>query len=424
MPMSKAFQKRLFPRLPALIEEFGTPFHIYDVEGMYETGRRMINAFAATPYRQYYAVKALPDPYVLQFLHQELGFGFDCSSVPELTLARGVGARGEDIMFTSNNTSDEEFEAAASSGGCILNLDDISLVPEVPEPFPNLACFRVNPGKARTGNSIIGEPFDAKYGITLKQVVPAYRAAMERGATRFGVHTMVCSNELRGDYMADTVRMLLEICATLQKKLGIECEFINMGGGFGIPYQPEQNGLNLESMASTITLDLENFELAYGWRPRLLSECGRYVTGPHGVLVSRVINEKRIYKRYLGVDTGMQDLVRPAMYGAYHHIDVLDPHGRPRGGRRALMSVVGSICENCDRLATDRSLPTRAGKGDIIVAHDTGAHGSAMTGNYNGRLRGQALVMLSDGLVVLSRREETERDLFATLNFPSGFKRT
>ncbi len=422
MSMSEAFKKRLFPRIPAIIEEFGTPFHIYDVQGIRETGQRMINAFSGTPYRQYYAVKALPDPYILQFLYQELGFGFDCSSVPELTLARGVGASGGDIMFTSNNTSTEEFKVAAQSGGCILNLDDVSLVADVPMPFPQVACFRINPGKARTGNSIIGEPFDAKYGITLKQVVPAYRAAMKRGATQFGVHTMVCSNELNANYMVDTVQMLLEVCTTLQKKLGITCEFINMGGGFGIPYRPEQEGLKLEWMAERITRVLKDFECLHGWRPKLLSECGRYVTGPHGVLVARVINEKRTYRRYLGVDTGMPALMRPAMYNAYHHIDVLDEYGVPRGGRRTQMSVVGSICENCDRLATDRSLPESTRKGDIVVTHDTGAHGSAMGFNYNGRLRPQALVMLSDGLVVKTRRAETEEDLFLTTIFPPGFK--
>lgn len=422
MPMTESFKRRLFPQLPHIIAGFGTPFHIYDLMGILDTGHRMIQAFKDTPYRQYFAVKALPNPYIMQALRKYLDFGFDCSSIPELMLARGVGARGEDIMFTSNDTSRDEFAVAVESGGCLLNLDDVSLIPEVPLPFPDVVCFRINPGKARTGNSIIGDPFSSKYGITLKQVVPAYREAMARGATRFGLHTMVCSNELRASYMVETTRMLLDLCVTLKQKLGIRCEFINIGGGFGIPYRPRQKALNLEWMASQIVRLLESFERAHGFRPKLLSECGRYITGPHGVLVSRVINEKRIYKRYLGVDAGMSALMRPGMYGAYHHADILDRHGDPRTGPQQRMSIVGSLCENCDRLATDRLLPRDAEKGDIVVTHDTGAHGSAMGFNYNGRFRPQELLLMPDGQVKMIRRAETQEDLFRTLVFPEGFK--
>jgi diaminopimelate decarboxylase len=213
MPMSKTFKQRLFPALPEIVEEFGTPFHIVDMAGVLQTGRWMNRAFAETPYRQFFAVKALPDPHVMQMLYQELGSGFDCSSVPELVLARGVGARGADIMFTSNNTSADEFRSAILDGGCRLNLDDISLVQDVPDPFPEEICFRINPGKQRTGNSIIGDPVKSKYGIMPSQIVPAYREARERGAMKFGMHTMLCSNELRAGYMVDTVKMLLEFCA-------------------------------------------------------------------------------------------------------------------------------------------------------------------------------------------------------------------
>ncbi len=421
MPMTQSFKDRLFHRLPEIIENYGTPFHIYDLEGIIQTGQAMKQAFKKTPYRNYFAVKALPNPWILQALYKQLNFGFDCSSIPELALARGIGAVNTDIMFTSNNTSQEEFFAAKHSGGCLLNLDDISLIPDVPGRFPQTICFRINPGKSRTGNSIIGTPFDSKYGITLKQVVPAYRQAMERGAKYFGMHTMVCSNSLKPSYMVETVSMLLKLCRTLKKELGIEIEFVNMGGGFGIPYKPGQKPLNLQWMANKIIKLLEKFELDNGWRPKLLSECGRYVTGPHGVLVSKVINEKRIYKRYLGVDTGMPALMRPGIYGAYHHVDILDEEGNPVKGPLEKMSVVGSICENCDRLATDRWLPGNAKKGDIVVTHDTGAHGIAMGFNYNGRLRPQELLMLPDGMIVHIRHEETMEDLFWTIINPLGF---
>lgn len=422
MPMFASFKQRLFSRLSEIIEKYGTPFHIVDLKGVLETGECMINAFKNTPYRQFFAVKALPDPTIMMHLHNVLGFGFDCSSSPELTLARGVGALGEDIMFTSNDTSEDEFADAARMGGCRLNLDDILLVPDVPDPFPEMICFRINPGRERTGNSIIGDPVKSKYGITLKQVVPAYRAAMERGATCFGMHTMLCSNELRASYMVETVKMLLNLCVILKKKLGIECEFINMGGGFGIPYRPRQEPLKLEWMAARIVRLLEVFECEYGWRPELFSECGRYVTGPHGVLVARIINEKHIYEHYLGVDTGMPALMRPGMYNAYHHINILDQYGVPLSGPRQRANVVGPICENIDRLASNRLLPKGAKRGDIVVTHDAGAHGIAMGFQYNGRLRPQMLVMMPDGEVVQTRRAETQDDLFRTLVFPQGFK--
>ncbi len=421
--MTQVFEQRLFPLLPDIVEEFGTPFHIVDMMGILETGRQMNIAFSETPYRQFFAVKALPDPYVMQWLRQETGSGFDCSSVPELALARGVGARGVDIMFTSNNTSADEFRVARKEGGCRLNLDDISLVSDVKDPFPREICFRINPGKQRTGNSIIGEPVKSKYGITVSQIVPAYRAARERGATTFGMHTMLCSNELRAGYMIDTVKMLLEFCILLKRRLGIKCAYVNMGGGFGIPYRPDQKPLALHWMAGQIVRLLENFEKEHGWRPELFSECGRYVTGPHGVLVTSVINEKRTYERYVGVDSGMQALMRPAMYDAYHHVDILDQLSGARiSGPRKQMNVVGAICENIDRFASRRFLPKNTKKGNLVVVHDAGAHGLAMGFNYNGRLRPQMLALMPSGKVIQTRRAETMKDLFRTTIFPPGFK--
>jgi diaminopimelate decarboxylase len=374
-----------------------------------------LNDICPEPYKNFYAVKALPNPHILSMLHG-LGMGFDCSSIPELMMARDNGADRSEIMFTSNNTSPEEFEEALSGEGCILNLDDLSFVDKL-ETLPELVSFRYNPGKRRTGNSIIGEPFDAKYGITHDQVLPGYAKLKRRGVRRFGLHTMVCSNERNSDYMVDTIRMLLKIAAMLWSKLRIKLEFINMGGGFGIPYEPGHHELYVEEIGKQALVLFLKFKKKHGFVPALFSECGRYVTGPHGVLVSRIINRKEIYKKYWGVDTGMPALMRHGMYGKYHHIDILDPRGRRRTGRQEKVSVVGAICENCDRLATDRMLPRSAREGDIVVTHDTGAHGIAMGFNYNGRLRPQELLLRVDDSVELIRRAETVDDLFRTFRF-------
>lgn len=414
--MSEGFENRLLHRLPAIIRQFGTPFHIYDEQGIRKTCDRLKQAFFGLEgFQEYFAVKALPNPQVMKIIMRE-GFGFDCSSSMELELAGYVGAQGERIMFTSNNTTENEFNEAANHHA-IINLDDISMVDKVPDPFPELICFRYNPGPERTGNVIIGKPVEAKYGITKEQLVPAYRAAHERGAKRFGIHTMVCSNERNYEYMVETVYMLLELCVTLKNKLGIFCEFMNMGGGIGIPYKPDDAPFDLGKLGYTIRDILDQFRKQYGFVPKLFMESGRYMTGPHGVLVSRVINRKEIYETHVGVDTGMQALMRPGMYGAYHHITVLDRAGRPvsmveRGAE--VVNVVGAICENIDRLATQRELP-RIVEGDIIVTHDTGAHGHAMGFNYNGRLRPQELLLQKDGSVLRIRRAETNEDLWRTL---------
>jgi diaminopimelate decarboxylase len=248
MPMSESFKSRLFPVVEKIAAHYGTPFHIYDEAGIRETGAKLKQAFAGIDgFREYFAVKALPNRRIQQLM-REMGFGFDCSSIPELILARQVGARGEEIMFTSNNTSQEEFRFAEQDGGCILNLDDITLIPKVPN-FPELICFRYNPGSRRTGNVIIGHPEEAKYGVTHEQVVEAYRLARDRGAKRFGLHTMVASNERDYTYMVETARMVLEIAEMVEGALGIRFEFVNIGGGFGIPYRPEDAALNIEQMA-------------------------------------------------------------------------------------------------------------------------------------------------------------------------------
>jgi len=412
MPMSKAYQERLNPVLKDIVAHFGTPFHIYDETGIRETGRSLIEAFAGVSvFREYFAVKALPNPRILEIM-RDMGFGFDCSSIPEILLSRRIGARGEDIMFTSNNTHRTEFEAALTDGGCILNLDDISLVPKVPE-MPELICFRYNPGPRRTGNAIIGNPVEAKYGVSHEQLEAAYRSAKDRGAKRFGLHTMLVSNERNYRYMVQTARMLLEQVEALSENLGIAFEFINIGGGLGIPYRPEDHPLDLTAMVRDITEAFKRFGRRHGTEPKLFLESGRYVAGPHGVLVVRAINRKDIYRTYIGVDACMSSLMRPALYGAYHHIEVLGKAAEPPGPP---VDVVGSLCENNDKFAIQRPLP-EIKDGDILIIHDTGAHGHAMGFNYNGRLRPKELLLRSDGSVELIRREETVEDHFATLIF-------
>ena len=412
MPMSQAFKDRLYPNINEIAEHFGTPFHIYDEAGIRETGEALKQAFSGVDgFREYFAVKALPNPRILEIM-KEMEFGFDCSSIPELILSRQAGGRGEDIMFTSNNTTPEEFAAAASEGGCILNLDDISLISKVPE-FPELICFRYNPGPRRTGNVIIGNPVEAKYGVSHDQLISAYRMAMECGAKRFGLHTMVASNERDYSYIVETARMLLDLAGLLRDELGIHLEFLNLGGGLGIAYKPEDQPLDLVAMASEIT-ELRNAYLdKHNCAPKIYLESGRWMTGPHGALITRAINSKNIYRKYIGVDACMSALMRPGMYEAYHHIDVI---GKEQDPYDHVYDVAGSLCENNDKFAVQRSLP-EIKTGDLLAIHDTGAHGHAMGFQYNGRLRPKELLLRTDGTVELIRRAETVDDYFTTLNF-------
>lgn len=418
MPMPSGFRERLLPLLPDIAARFGTPFHVYDEAGIRGTGEALKRAFADVPgFREYYAVKALPNPAILRIM-QEMGFGFDCSSVAELVLSRQLGARGDDIMFTSNNTARAEFEAALSDGGCILNLDDISLVDKAPR-LPDLVCFRYNPGSVRSGNSIIGAPEEAKYGVTPAQLLPAFQKARARGAKRFGLHTMLASNELNADYMIQTVAMLLEVIERVGRELSAPFEFINIGGGLGIPYRPEQPVFDVKKLGAEAAVLLRQFKQRNGWQPKVYMESGRYMTGPHGVLVTTAINHKDIYRTYVGVDASMSALMRPGMYGAYHHVEVL---GKTLDEQDPLVDVVGSLCENNDKFAVQRQLP-KVTDGDLLVIHDSGAHGHAMGFNYNGRLRPKELLLKQNGDVALIRREETLADYFATLTFePQVFR--
>ena len=331
--------------------------------------------------------------------------------------SRRNGFTGNDIMFSSNNTSRETFKMASTDGGCILNLDDISLIDKVPE-FPELICFRYNPGERRTGNQIIGIPVEAKYGLRHDQVVEAYRRAMARGAGRFGIHTMIVSNELDYTFMVETVRMLLDVMEMVTRELNIRFEFFNIGGGIGIPYRPDDRSFDVSALAAEAGILLNDFIARNNYTPALFVESGRYMTGPHGVLVASVINRMSKYREYVGIDAATWAAnVRPAVYEtAYHHITVLDPAGVPKQGEEEIVDVVGPLCENSDKFARQRSLP-KVDIGDIIVQHDTGAHSPAMASNYNGWLRPQILLLRLDGSVEMVKRAETYDDLFATLDF-------
>ncbi|MFC1667619.1 diaminopimelate decarboxylase [Candidatus Omnitrophota bacterium] len=417
MPMPKAFEERLFPVLPEIIEYFGTPFHIYDEQGIIDTGEQWKSDFKDIfGFREYFAVKALPNPAILRII-RGLGFGLDCSSTSELILARQNGFRAGDIMLTSNNTSSELFELALAEGGCILNLDDISMVDKVPE-IPELICFRYNPGERRTGTKLMGNPVESKWGVRNDQITDAYRQAKVRGARQFGIHTMIISNELGYQYMVETVRMLLEVIEMVSQSLSIKFEFFNIGGGVGIPYRPEDEAFNMPALANEAGTLLYKFEQQYGYTPRLFMECGRFTTGPHGVLVTSVINRMSKYREYVGIDASTTSAnPRPAIYEtAYHHITILDSNGKPKHGNEAVVDVVGPLCENNDKFAKQRLLP-EVELGDILVQHDTGAHCLAMSSNYNGWLRPKELLLHSDGSIELIKRAETIDDLFNTLNF-------
>ncbi len=399
-----------------IIQQHPTPFHLYDERAIRQNARRLLRAFAWNPgFREFFAVKATPNPYLLKILKEE-GFGADCSSLAELVLSERVGLTGEAIMFTSNDTPASEY-VRAKELGAILNLDDITHLDFLERRcsgLPELLCFRYNPGPDRTGNVIIGNPAEAKYGLTREQLFQAYQQAKERGVRRFGLHTMVASNELDRVYFVETARMLFTLARELKDRLGIRLEFVNLGGGIGIPYRPEQTAVDLEALGQEIRELYEQMVVPAGLDPlAICMENGRMVTGPYGYLVTTAIHEKHIYRDYIGVDACMANLMRPGMYGAYHHITVLGKENAPPD---RVYDVVGSLCENNDKFAVQRSLPPIE-PGDVLAIHDAGAHGYAMGFQYNGKLRGAELLLKEDGSVQQIRRAETLDDYFATLDF-------
>ncbi len=399
-----------------LIKVHGSPFHLYDEAGIRAVARRLNKAFAwAEGFKEFFAVKATPNPHLLSILKEE-GLGADCSSLPELLLAECSGMQGDDIMFSSNDTPVEDFQKACDLNG-IINLDDLSHIEFLNKHcgMPELICFRYNPGPLREGNVIIGSPEEAKFGCTRENLFEGFRRVRELGCKRFGLHTMVASNELDPAYFVETARMLFALAQELAEKLDVRLDFVNLGGGIGIPYRPEQAGVDLEQLAEGVREAYETEIRAKGLHPlKIYMENGRVVTGPNGYLVSKVRHVKKIYKDYVGLDASMADLMRPGMYGAYHHITVLGKETTPADCK---YDVTGSLCENNDKFAIDRPLPSIE-VGDVVVLHDTGAHGHAMGFNYNGKLRHAELLMKEDGSVVPIRRAETIADYFATLDYP------
>jgi len=397
-----------------IIETHPTPFHIYDEAGIRANVRRLYQAFSWAPkFIEYFAVKATPNPYILKLLREE-GCGVDCSSLAEIVLAEKVGFRNDEIMLTSNETPVEEF-AKALELGAILNLDDISHIAYLEKHLylPKKISFRYNPGALRGGNAIIGEPEEAKYGLTKEQLFQAYHIMKEKGCEIFGLHTMIASNELNRDYFLETAKMIFTLVYELAQE-GIPISFVNFGGGIGIPYRPEESPINLELLGQEIKALYDDIIIGNQLPPlTLCMECGRMITGPYGYLVTKAIHHKDTYKHYIGVDASMADLMRPGMYGAYHHLTVL---GKEQVPPSIKYDIVGSLCENCDKFAIDRVLPSIE-EGDLLVIHDTGAHGHAMGFNYNGKLRSAELLLKSDKSVQLIRRGETLDDLFATLDF-------
>ena len=401
--------------LENIIEKYPTPFHIYDEKGMREYARKFNSAFSWNPgFKEFYAIKAAPNPYLMKILRHE-GFGIDCSSVAELELAEKIGMRGEEIMFTSNDTPDYEYRKAIELGA-IINLDDIAHIDYLEKcaGLPELVCFRYNPGTLKEGNAIIGHPEEAKYGFTREQMFEGYRILRDKGVKRFGIHTMVASNELDPDYFVETAHILFELIVEINRELGIRFEFANLGGGIGIPYKPDQKAVDLDRMSKGIHKLYYELIVAYGLAPlNIYFESGRAITGPYGYLVSKVLHIKSTYKKYAGLDSCMSNLMRPALYGSYHHITI---PGKEESATKIMYDVTGSLCENNDKFAINRVLPKLA-PGDTVVIHDAGAHGHAMGFNYNGKLRSAELLLRENGEVVQIRRAETLNDYFATLDF-------
>ncbi|MDY4708619.1 MAG: diaminopimelate decarboxylase [Candidatus Treponema excrementipullorum] len=402
--------------LQTLTEKYETPFYLYDEKAIRENIRRFTKAFSIFPgFKEHFAVKACPNPYILKILRSE-GCGADCSSLPELILAENAGIAGEDVMFTSNETPAKEYIYANLKGN-IINLDDITHIPFLEKTLgflPEILSFRYNPGPLKEGNAIIGKPEEAKYGLTEEQIFEAYKICKDKGVKRFGLHTMVASNELNPDYFVETATLLFNLAAKVKEKVGITFEFVNLGGGLGIPYKPGDKAVDYDYIARGIKDAYDAIVVPAGLDPlKIYWECGRPITGPYGWLVTRAIHEKHIYRDYIGVDASMADLMRPGMYGAYHEVTV---SGKENAPKNKVYDVVGSLCENCDKFAVQRQLP-EIQIGDLLIIHDAGAHGRAMGFNYNAKLRCGELLLRQDGSVVEIRRRDTIDDYFATLDF-------
>ena len=407
-------------QLDEITAQYPTPFHIYDERGIRENARRLRKAFSWNPgYREFFAVKATPTPGILKILQDE-GCGCDCYSMTELLMSERIGTVGDAIMFSSNETPPEEFRKAAELGATI-NVDDITLIPELEQAagkIPEKICCRYNPGGVFTlgasaeGFQAMDNPGDAKYGMTRPQIAEAFRILKAKGAKEFGIHAFLASNTLSNDYYPALARILFQLAVELKEETGCRITFINLSGGVGVPYLPDQPANDIAVIGEGVRKAYEEILTPAGMGDvALYTELGRYMLAPYGHLVTRATHEKHIYKEYIGVDACACNLMRPAMYGAYHHITVMGKENAPCDHK---YDVVGSLCENNDKFAVDRMLP-KIDMGDLLVIHDTGAHGFAMGYNYNGKLRSAELLLREDGSVKLIRRAETVEDYFATL---------
>ena len=405
-------------QIEEIVKTYPTPFHIYDEAGIRKNAEAVKKAFSWNKgFREYFAVKATPNPYIMDIMN-DYDFGFDCSSEAELVLSQAVGADGQHIMFSSNDTPEEEYRKAYDMGA-IINLDDITHIEYLDgiigkENYPETMSCRFNPGGVVTmSNGIMDNPGDAKYGMTEEQLFEAYRMLKERGVRRFGIHAFIISNTLTNDYYPMLAGKLFELAVRIQKEVGIEFAFINLSGGVGVAYKPEDTPNDIMAIGEGVRQQFEKILVPAGMGDvAIYTEMGRFMLAPYGELITKVIHEKHIYKEYIGTDACATNLMRPAMYGAYHHITVLGKENEPNDHR---YDVTGSLCENNDKFAIDRMLP-KIGIGDYLAIHDTGAHGYSMGYNYNGRLKSAELLLQTDGSVKLIRRAETLRDYFATLD--------
>ncbi len=402
-------------QIDAIIQKYPTPFHLYDEKGIKDNLKRLQNAFSWNPgYREYFAVKALPNPVIMQILRDN-GCGMDCSSYTELMLCEAVGITGNDIMFSSNDTPAKDYLYARKLGA-IINLDDITHIPflEKNGGIPEKVCCRLNPGgEFRSGNTIMGNPGDAKYGFTREQLTDGFRQLKALGVKEFGLHAFLASNTTDNNYYPVLARTLFETAVELRRDTGAVVTFINLSGGISIPYRPEEEAVDIEWIGAQVQKAYEEIMVPAGMEVSLYTELGRYITGPYGCLVTTALHHKHTHKEYVGLDACAANLMRPAMYGSYHHITVMGKENAPCDH---IYDVTGSLCENNDKFAIDRKLP-KIDIGDIVVLHDTGAHGFAMGYNYNGKLRSSEVLLCEDGSTKLIRRAEEPKDYFSTFDF-------
>ena len=404
-----------------LAEKYPTPFYVYDEKGIRETVRSINKAFAWNKgFKEYFAVKATPLPGILRIMKEE-GCGTDCSSYPELVLSDVCGFKGHEIMFSSNDTPVKDMQEAYKLGS-IINLDDFTMIEflEQVAAIPETICCRFNPGGVfALGNDIMDNPGDAKYGMTRDQLRDAFKILKAKGVKHFGIHAFLASNTVTNAYYPELARQLFQLAVDMKQKTGVAVEFINLSGGVGIPYRPEQTPNDIAVIGEGVRKVYEEVLTPAGMgNVSLFTEMGRFVTGPYGALVTKVLHFKHTYKEYVGVDACAANLMRPAMYGAYHHITVLGKESEPCDHT---YDITGGLCENNDKFAIDRKLP-KIDKGDYLFIHDAGAHGSSMGYNYNAKLWCAELLLKEDGSVELLRRAETEKDYFATLDFTGLFK--